>query len=70
MKVRFLIEVEIDNEALLRFFGEQYAMMLASHALEQKLAGVIMASLREVPHIKEAQATMIPAALRTDKLVG
>lgn len=69
MRVRMLVEIDIDNAAMAQQFGAQLAEVQASGAIELKLAQTTGAAYAGIPHLKDVQVSIIPVALRVDRLV-
>jgi hypothetical protein len=69
MKVRMLVEIEIDNVAMAKQFGDKLAEITGSGAIEMKLAQTTGLAYRDIPHLKDVQVSIIPIALHSDRLV-
>lgn len=69
MKMRLLVEVELDNGKMAEALGDKLPEVIASGALYSQIGQAVGAaiSMLGMP-IKEAQLTVVPAALRSDIL--
>ena len=70
MKVRMFVEIELNSAAMVDALGEQYAMVVASGAVESRLGQIVGKAVQGVPHLKDVQVSILPVALHSDRLAG
>lgn len=68
MKARFFVEVQINDAALLKMFGEKLAQITSSGAIEAKIATEVGKTVAGLPNMDDVQVSVIPVALRSDRL--
>lgn len=63
MRVRLFVEIDLDDEALLKQFGDKLPELTAAGTFEASLANVTPQVLGQLPGVKRIAAVPIPKTL-------